>query len=57
MADDERDEYAEKHWPVLLIGCCLLILWYTLGDNGFAGAAGFLGLGWLAWMRLIKPKL
>lgn len=57
MADRDPDRFTAKHWPLLLIGCCVLVLWYTLGDNDFAGAAGFGGLGWLAWHRLIKPNL
>ncbi|MEL7467079.1 MAG: hypothetical protein AAFN27_01410 [Pseudomonadota bacterium] len=57
MADEKPDPFIEKYWPVLLIACCLLVLWYTLGDNAIAGVAGFMGLGWLAWLRLIKPRL
>ena len=57
MTEHNPDEFTEKYWPLLLIGCCGLILWYTIGGNAFAGAAGFMGLGWLAWLRLIKPRL
>ena len=57
MAERDPDAFTEKYWPQLLIACGLFILWYTIGGNGFAGAAGFLGLGWLAWMRVIKPRL
>jgi len=57
MAERDPDRFTREHWPVLLVACCALILWYTLGDNIFAGMAGFLGLGWLGWHRLIKPRL
>lgn len=57
MAERDPGAYTQKHWPILLIAFCAMILWYTWGGNGFAGAAGFLGLGWLAWERLIKPNL
>ena len=57
MADKDPAAFTQKYWPILLIACCGLVLWYTWGDNGFAGAAGFLGLGWLAWECLIKPRL
>lgn len=56
-AMSESDRYVAKNWPFLLIACCVLILWYTLGNNAWAGAAGFMGIGWLAWSRLIKPRL
>ena len=56
---DERptNPFVEKHWPLLLIACGVLVLWYTIGGNGFAGAAGFLGIGWLAWEKLIRPNM
>ena len=57
MTERDPDAFTRKYWPPLLIACCLLVLWYTIGGNVFAGAAGFLGLGWLAWLRLIKPNL
>ena len=57
MSQRDPDQFTAKHWPLLLIACCALVLWYTWGGNGFAGAAGFMGLGWLAWHRLIKPNL
>ena len=57
MSDDRRNPFVEKYWPILLVACCLLILWYTLGSNSFAGMTGFLGLGWLAWEKLIKPNM
>jgi hypothetical protein len=57
MADHEPDEFISRHWPLLLAGCGALVLWYTLGGNKIAGTAGFLGLGWLAWERLLKPRL
>lgn len=57
MAERDPDAFTRKYWPPLLIGFCLMVLWYTIGGNVFAGAAGFLGLGWLAWLRLIKPNL
>lgn len=57
MAERDPDAFTQKYWPPLLIVFCAMILWYSLGNNVFAGAAGFSGLGWLAWHRLIKPKL
>ena len=57
MTARDPDAFTRKHWPILLIAFCGLVLWYTLGNNGFAGAAGFGGLGWLSWHRLIKPNL
>ena len=57
MSQRDPDQFTAKQWPLLLIACCALVLWYTWGGNGFAGAAGFMGLGWLAWHRLIKPNL
>ena len=56
MARDP-DAFAEQHWPWLLIVFCVLLLWYYWGGNFFAGMAGFAGLGWLAWSRLIKPNM
>ena len=57
MAAD-RDAWVQKHWPWLLVVFCACVLWYYWGgQNFFAGIAGFAGLGWLAWHRLIKPKL
>ncbi|MEM7422727.1 MAG: hypothetical protein AAF334_03335 [Pseudomonadota bacterium] len=57
MAERDPDRFTSEHWPLLLAGCGALVLWYLWGDNFFAGMAGFGGLGWLAWHRLIKPRL
>lgn len=57
MAEREPNPFVEKYWPLLLAGCGGLILWYTWGDNGFAGAAGFMGVGWLVWEKLLKTRL
>ena len=57
MDERDPDEFTRKYWPGLLIACCLLVLWYVWGGNVFAGIAGFFGLGWLAWLRLIKPGM
>ena len=57
MAEKDPDTFTEQYWPLLLIACGALVLWYTWGGNEVAGAAGFMGLGWLAWARLIKPRL
>lgn len=57
MAEFDPGALTARYWPVLLIACCALVLVYTWGGSDIAGAAGFLGLGWLAWDRLIKPKL
>ena len=57
MDERDPDEFTRKYWPGLLIACCLLVLWYVWGGNVFAGVAGFFGLGWLAWLRLIKPGM
>ena len=57
MTKRDPDAFAEKHWPPLLIGFCACVLWYYWGGNFFAGLAGFAGLGWLAWSRLIKPRM
>lgn len=56
MARDP-DAFAAKYWPPLLIVFGACVLWYYWGDNIFAGIAGFVGFGWLAWSRLIKPRL
>ncbi|MEM1160043.1 MAG: hypothetical protein AAGJ28_03855 [Pseudomonadota bacterium] len=56
MARDP-DAFVGKNWPWLLIVFCVCVLWYYQGGNTFAGIAGFAGLGWLAWSRLIKPTL
>ena len=57
MSEGPVNPFVEKHWPILLAACGGLILWYTLGQNTYAGMAGFLGIGWLAWEKLIKPGL
>ena len=57
MLGKGSDPFMDKYWPLLLVTCGAMILWYTLGGFRPAGAVGFLGLGWLAWDRLIKPKL
>ena len=53
----DPDAFAAKNWPWLLIVFCVCVLWYYWGGNLFGGIAGFAGLGWLAWVRLIKPGL
>ena len=57
MADFEPEALTHKYWPPILIVCGLLVLGYTLAGSDIAGAFGFLGLGWLAWVRWIKPTL
>lgn len=57
MADRDPDAYAERNWPWLLIIFCAGVLLYKFNGNTFAGVGGFAGLGWLAWIRLIKPRL
>ena len=41
MAQRDPDAFTQKYWPPLLIIFCAMILWYSMGDNLFAGAAGF----------------
>lgn len=53
----DPDAFAEANWPWLLAIFCGCILWYYQLGNIFAGIAGFAGLGWLVWSRLIKPSL
>ncbi|MEM9138254.1 MAG: hypothetical protein AAGB15_00360 [Pseudomonadota bacterium] len=54
----DRDAWAARHWAWLLVVFCACVLWYYWGGrNFFAGIAGFLGLGWLAWTLVIKPRL
>lgn len=53
----DPDAFVARNWPWLLAVFAGFVLWYELGGNKLAGIAGFSGLGWLAWMRLIKPRL
>jgi len=57
MTGKDNDAFMDRYWPLLMAGCGALILWYLWGGNRIAGGMGFLGIGWLAWDRLIKPKL
>ncbi|MEM0988859.1 MAG: hypothetical protein AAGK00_08245 [Pseudomonadota bacterium] len=57
MIGKDSEAFMNRYWPLLLIACGGLILLYTLAGFRLAGAAGFLGIGWIAWDRLIKPKL
>ncbi|MEM7742409.1 MAG: hypothetical protein AAF409_01755 [Pseudomonadota bacterium] len=57
MLGKGSDPFMDRYWPLLLMACCGLVLLYTLSGMRVAGAVGFLGLGWLAWDRLIKPKM
>ena len=52
-----EETWLDRHWPLLAAGFCACLLWYYQGGSEIAGAAGFGGLGWLAWERLIKPRL
>ncbi len=53
----DPDGLARRYWPVLLIVFGACVLWYEWNGNMLAGATGFAGFGWLAWTRLIKPRL
>jgi len=53
----DPDAFAAANWPWLLIVFCGCVLAYYWLDSALAGFAGFTGLGWLAWTRLIKPNM
>lgn len=57
MLKRDPDKFAEDNWPWLLIVFASCVLWYYQTGNIFAGIAGFSGIGWLIFARLIKPRL
>ena len=56
MTERDPEAFTRKYWPPLLIACCLLVLWYTIGGNVFAGAAGFLGLASFNWRAFLETE-